>query len=92
MKRGKILRTITEKAGLHSEALPGVPLVELNGDDRVLVENHKCVVGYKDREILVRVCYGLLRFSGNGLVLACAKKGQLIIHGKIDSITLHRGE
>lgn len=91
MKQGNILRTITERAGLPAEALPGIPLVELSGDDRILIENHKCVVGYREDEILVRVSYGSIRFCGTGMVLACAKKEQLIIHGKINSITLLRG-
>jgi len=91
VKRGKMLRTITEKAGLHSEPIPGIPLLELNGDDRILIENHKCVMGYSEKEILIRVSFGVLRIVGDEMVLACVKKEQLVIHGMIDSICLLRG-
>lgn len=88
MNRSNMLRNITEKAGLQAEALPGVSLLELSGDDRILVENHRCVVGYTDSEVLIRVSFGLIQITGQGLLLSCAKKEQLIIHGNIACITL----
>ena len=91
MSRRNTLRKITEKAALHAEALPGVPLVEISGDDRILIENHICVAGYRESEIHIRFSYGMLCICGEDLVLACAKKEQLIIHGRICSVTMHRG-
>ena len=90
--RRKTLRMLAERAELHAEALPGVPLVEISGDDRVLIENHICVAGYREGQILVRFSYGMLQICGTGMTLACAKREQLVIHGKIDSITLLRGD
>lgn len=83
-----MLRALTEKAGLTAEALPGVPLLELNGDDRVLVENHRCVVGYTESEILIRVSFGLIQIAGDCLTLSCVKKELLLIQGNVHSITL----
>lgn len=91
MARGKMLRRITENAGLLGEPVSGVSLLEISGDDRVLVENFKCVVSYTERHIQVRVDFGLYDISGCGLVLSCMSKDQLVIHGRIDSVALHRG-
>lgn len=91
MKNGSILRRLTERAGLPAESLPGVPLLELSGDDRILIENHECVIGYSDKEIEVRTKFGLYKISGDAMVLACVQKEQLVIHGKVDSILLIRG-
>ena len=91
MKRGNMLRGLKERVGLYGEPLPGVPLLELSGDDRVLIENHKCVSSYSAGEITVRVAYGTVCIRGRALVLACMGKDQLVIHGKIDWIGLERG-
>ena len=88
MERGSILRSITESNGLHGEALPGVPFLELNGDDRILVENHKCVVGYTDSEILIRVSFGLIRIYGCSMELTRIDSEQLVIRGIIHGINL----
>lgn len=86
-----MLRLLTERVGLYGESLPGIPLLELSGDDRVLIENHICVSGYSQGEISVRVSYGCIRIVGRSLVLACVGKEQLVIHGKVDSVTVERG-
>ena len=42
---------------MDADLVPGIPLVEIYGQQRVLVENHRGIVGYEDQEILVRVQY-----------------------------------
>ena len=88
MKQSKMLRTITEKAGLEAETLPGVPLLELSGDDSILVENHICVVGYTENEILIRVSFGLIQIVGHDLVVSRIDCERLAVRGSFRSITL----
>lgn len=73
---------------LGDGALPGIPLVEISGDRRVLIEHHQGVVAYGCCEICVRVRYGILSVSGSGLNLARMTKEQLVICGCIESIRL----
>lgn len=70
--------------------LPGVPLVEISGTGRVLIEHHRGVVAYGCNEIRVRVRYGLLAVCGSGLNLARMTKDQLVICGCIDGVSLLR--
>ena len=91
MNTGNILRGITERVGLYGEPLPGVPLLELSGDDRILIENHRCVNSYSPDDIAIRVSFGCIHIRGRALVLACVGKDQLVVHGKVDSIVLERG-
>lgn len=88
MDKGKMLRKLTEKAGLYAEAIPGVPLLELCGEDRVLIENHISVAGYTENEVLIRVCYGLLQIKGESLILTKVNKEMLLICGGIVSIEI----
>ena len=73
---------------LDGGLLPGIPLVEISGDCRVLIEHHQGVVAYGCQEICVRVRYGVVSVCGCGLNLARMTKEQLVICGRIDSVRL----
>lgn len=87
----KLLERMVFAAELPSEALPGVPLVELAGNQRVLIENHHGVIAYGCREIRVKVSYGQVCICGSNLELARMTREQLVITGQIDGVTLLRG-
>ena len=90
-KRGSIFERLTMAADLPDEAIPRLPLVEIAGDRRVLIENHLGVIAYGTEQICVRVTYGTLTVCGCQLELARMTRGQLIVTGRIDKISLNRG-
>ncbi len=90
-KRG-IAQRLIGAADLMDEPLPGMPLVEIAGDRRVLVENHRGVVEYGTKIIRIKVRYGQLCICGCGMELAKMTKDQLIISGRVDSVHLVRGK
>ena len=73
------------------EPLPGVPLLELAGESRVLIENHYGVSEYSRERVGVKVRFGVLLVCGCGLELAKLSKDQLVISGRIDGIQVIRG-
>lgn len=79
-------------ADLPGEVMPAQPLVEIAGENRVLIENHHGVTGYGCTEIRVKVRYGQLCICGSCLELARMTKQQLVITGRIDSVSLCRGK
>lgn len=92
VKRQKgIMDQLLVRADLPGEPLPGVPLVELMNDHRVLIENHRGVTLYKTTEIRVRVRYGEISVCGSNLEMACMTGRQLVITGNILSINIMRG-
>ncbi len=84
------VQRITEAADLHGEPLPGVPLVELAGENRVLIECHCGVTEYSRERIGVKVKYGQVCVCGSGLELSVMTKERLVISGRIDGIQLSR--
>lgn len=86
------IERLAQQADLQGEAFPGQSLVEIYGDRRLLIENHRGVVGYSDQEICIRTKYGLLRICGNGLELAKMMHQQLVITGRIDGVHIMRGK
>jgi len=67
-----------------------LPIVEIAGEKRVLVENHCGVAAYQKDEILIRVPFGMLCVNGSCLVLKHMTKDQLVISGRIDAVILQR--
>lgn len=92
MKQQKsVFGRIMDSADLPGETAPGLPLIELAGDRRVLIENHQGVTEYGCEKIRIRVGYGQVCVCGASLVLARMTREQLVICGRIDSVTLIRG-
>ena len=91
MPRRRLKDYVSEKA-VNPELFPIVPIVELAGSHRVLVENHLGVTQYSMEMIGIKMKYGGIRICGCGLTLEHMTRAKLIITGRIDSICLLRGE
>ena len=92
MQRRNWMQRIADGADLSTEALPGVPVVELAGECRVLIERHGGVIEYSRERISVKVRYGTVCVCGSGLELTCMTREQLVISGRIDCVQLQRRE
>ena len=85
-----ILQRITERVELNGEPIPGQTVVEIGGENRVLIENYGAVREYRPQKICVRVKYGTLIVTGCELELRRMTKEQLVISGRIDGVNLQR--
>ncbi len=90
MQYGKGLQRLSETINRTNDTLPGVPIVELAGDRRVLIENHRGVVAYGTEQICVKMKFGLLCICGQKMELAKMTKDQLVITGTVESVTIRR--
>lgn len=70
--------------------IPGIPLIEIAGDHRVLIERHSGITEYNDNKICVRVKYGQVCVCGCGLTIAQMTCAKVVICGRIDNVTLIR--
>ena len=68
--------------------IPGKPIVEIAGQNRVLIENHQGVLAYSLEEVQIKVSYGKLVIQGRNLRLLHLSKEQLVVNGHIDSVNL----
>lgn len=82
---------LTQDLVLPGEILPGQSLIELAGDGRVLIENHGGVTEYSRCRIGAGVSFGQVVVCGDHLELAQMTRQQLVIVGKISSVTLVKG-
>ncbi len=89
-QNANILQRLAEKSELVGELMPGLPLIEIAGENRVLIENHLGVKEYGQERIGVKVKFGMVLVIGRGLELCRMSKEQLVISGRIDAVTLQR--
>ena len=85
------MANIMDRLDLPGEPVPGVPVVEIAGTERVLIEHHQGVTEYGCSRIRVKVRYGAVCVSGSSLSLKRMTDRQLIICGKIGNVQLERG-
>ena len=76
---------------LADTTMPSVPLVEIAGHSRVLVEHHRGVTQYSTQSVCMKVKFGSVCVTGQKLVISKMTADQLVICGSIESVTLHRG-
>ena len=81
---------LAQSADMNGECLPGQSLLELLGDNRVLIEHHRGVQEYSRERIGIKMRYGQIAVCGCGLEMIQMTRDQLVIRGQIDRITLHR--
>lgn len=72
------------------EHLPEKPrtLTELYGCERLLVEQHRGIVGYGSDCIRIGTTFGILEVCGQQLRLCCMSPTQVVIRGRIAGIRI----
>lgn len=89
--RKQIIRHLLENAELMEESAPKEPVVELLGEGRVLIENHKGVTLYSGEVIQAKVGFGAISVKGSNLRLRLMTAEKLVIVGRICEIQVVRG-
>lgn len=88
MSKFNWMRRFADHAELIDEALPGQPVVELLGEGRALIEGHKGVLSYCDRNISVKTQAGVIEIGGSNLKLTNMSASKLVVSGDIHCVQL----
>ncbi len=91
MSKHNVLGRMADAAQLYGVSIPGVPLVEIAGDGRVLIENHMGVTEYGKQRISLKVKFGQICVCGDGLELLKITRVMAVISGKIQNVEIHKG-
>lgn len=90
-RRKHVLSKMIQAADLDADLEPGLPILELAGDKRILIEKHLSVVAYSGEAICVKMRYGLVYISGCNLLIEKMSGEQLVVQGNIDCIRIEKG-
>ena len=86
-----ITNRLLNNADLATELQPLQSLVEIFGDQRVLIENHCGIRKYTTQEIVISAKNADICVAGDGLHIVLMTKERLVIQGGICNISLYRG-
>ena len=81
-----IMGSIHNAMEQKQDLLKTVPIAELAGYNRLLVENHQGVLAYSPLEIQMKVSFGKIAVTGTNLQLMQISREQLVITGRITGI------
>lgn len=90
MKSRGMLRPFLPSFPDDPDSIPFLPIAELAGDQRLLVENHSGVIYYSTEKIGIKVKYGELHICGCHMELQQMTLVKLVIRGQINSIVISR--
>ena len=79
----KILEKLAERAELPAEAVAGAARITLSGRQQVLIEHHRGLLAYSDREVEVNCGNLRCRIRGDGLLLRAMTAEMLLVTGTI---------
>lgn len=88
MERKHLLEKMMRAVDLDGEPIPGKTLIEIVGNQSVLIENHCGVIEYCRQQISVKTKEGCICVTGCNLTLTKMSKELLRIYGKIDHVSL----
>ncbi|OPZ63328.1 MAG: YabP family protein [Firmicutes bacterium ADurb.Bin506] len=74
--------------GARGDVILGLPLITLEGSERLALENHQGVSEYTPSSLVVLTASGPVRVCGRGLRLVSLSKQSLVIQGTLTSVTL----
>ena len=75
----------------YAEPLPGIPIMEIADDRRLVVENHMGVLEYSNKRICVSIRNGFYKITGDKLSISYMSRFRLVIVGRIELISIERG-
>lgn len=75
-------------AALEPEGIRPKTLTELYGSERLLVEQHRGILGYGTECIRIDATFGVLVVEGADLRLCCMSRNQLVIRGKLQAVRI----
>ena len=77
---------ITEKLELEKGLLTSDSIIELVGDEKLIIENHRGIVKYSCEEMQVRVGFGTVCISGKNLSMSELMCEEITLEGEIAKI------
>jgi sporulation protein YqfC len=84
--RGRMKHWFTKQFQLPEDVMLELPRITMVGQIHAYIENHRGLVAFTDKEIILKMHKGFVRIKGEKLVLKTMVKEEIIVEGNIHDI------
>ncbi len=84
--------TIAEKLDLPRDVMLNLPKITVTGNNEIVVENHKGVILFEEKEIKINSSVGVISISGSGFEILFMGGSTLTVSGKFRTVVYEGNE
>ncbi|MCY6354857.1 sporulation protein YqfC [Clostridium sp. ZS2-4] len=87
---GKLDRTkenVAEKLDLPRDVVLDIPKITITGDNEIIIENHKGIIIFEEKEIKINSNVGVISINGERLEILFIGGSTVIVGGKFKGVT-----
>lgn len=82
----KLKEKVSELLELPKEVVLNIPKFTMIGSGELIIENYKGVIEYEDEKVRVNTNSGVIKITGNKLVIREITSENIFLNGKIKSL------
>jgi sporulation protein YqfC len=83
----KAKETIAEKLDIPRDIVMNLPKITVTGDNEIIIENHKGVILFEERQVKINSTIGMIEINGSRFEVLFMGGNTLTLSGKFKSIT-----
>jgi sporulation protein YqfC len=88
----KTKETIAEKLDLPRDVVLNMPKITVTGENEIIIENHKGVILFEEKEVKINSNVGLITIYGSGFEILFMGGSTLTVSGKFKSVVYEGNE
>lgn len=88
----KTKETIAEKLDLPRDVVLNMPKITITGENEIIIENHKGVILFEEKEVKINSNVGLITIYGSGFEILFMGGSTLTVSGKFKSVVYEGNE
>jgi sporulation protein YqfC len=82
----KVKENISEKLELPRDIVLDLPKITITGDNEIIIENHKGVILFEEKQVKVNSGVGLISISGSNFEILFMGGSTITLSGKFKSM------
>ena len=79
-------RTVIDVLELPKDILFGIPYLTFHGNLELIVENHRGLINYDDKQISILAKDNSILIKGSGMAITEYSKDTIVIQGHLDEV------
>ncbi len=80
-----IKKELSRTFEIPEEVVLDIPLISFKGREEAVIENYRGIIEYSTEKMRINTASGVLKVTGDDLIIKCLDADNIVIAGKINS-------